>query len=578
MADGWVSFKDNTVPTIAFDVAKKEAYHPGKGLRTLHRKLKQSCKVEIHKDEWNLEKLREYDILILSQPTEPITSDDILTLQQYLEKGGSILVTLGEIREEKESVLTPFLNSFGITPNQDCVLRTVYQKYHHPKEVCITNGILNREINRAAGKSIQGPALTFVYPYGVTMNLQRPAVPILSSGFMSHPLSRPIAAVWESPKIDPETKRRGKLMVLGSSLMLEDNWIEKEENSKLQEVLFQFLLHQLKLNQIDAEEPELADPHMLPDTAALADRLRVCAEEPEEIPRDFTKLFDLTPFRFDTNLVPEVVQLYSQVHVKHEPLTLIHPEFETPLPPVLPATFPPSNRDLAPPSLDLFDLDEHFASERVRLAQVTNKCTNEDLPYYILECGDILGVTKKLRSPRNKDPRAILEHIFKQLVHFKKQNHEELGVNGGDSHNVTPTDKTSPSPTARNAPGRIPPPQTFTIAGIDDGARDLTPFEQNASWELVLNVNYEKCTVEGTLRLENSSARFKQQSCTVMGIVVLGDKRPLQWKVMPKNVLGQYSTFRFYGSHEDGTLVGEWEEVGSNSAVLQSGTFMYHMQ
>jgi len=36
----------------------------------------------------------------------------------------------------------------------DAVTRTVYYKYHHPKEVFIANGILNREINRAAGKKI----------------------------------------------------------------------------------------------------------------------------------------------------------------------------------------------------------------------------------------------------------------------------------------------------------------------------------------------------------------------------------------------------------------------------------------
>lgn len=36
--------------------------------------------------------------------------------------------------------------------------------------------------------------------------------------------------------------------------------------------------------------------------------------------------------------------------------------------------FPPSFHELPPPALDLFDLDEHFSSERVRVAQITNKC------------------------------------------------------------------------------------------------------------------------------------------------------------------------------------------------------------
>lgn len=36
--------------------------------------------------------------------------------------------------------------------------------------------------------------------------------------------------------------------------------------------------------------------------------------------------------------------------------------------------FPPQFRELPAPNLDLFDLDEQFSSEKVRLAQQTNKC------------------------------------------------------------------------------------------------------------------------------------------------------------------------------------------------------------
>ena len=33
--------------------------------------------------------------------------------------------------------------------------------------------------------------------------------------------------------------------------------------------------------------------------------------------------------------------------------------------------------------LELFDLDEAFSSEKSRLAQITNKCGEEDLEYFI---------------------------------------------------------------------------------------------------------------------------------------------------------------------------------------------------
>ncbi len=41
--------------------------------------------------------------------------------------------------------------------------------------------------------------------------------------------------------------------------------------------------------------------------------------------------------------------------------------------------FQPAFRDPPPPMLDLFDLDETFSSEKVRLAQLSNKC--ESLPF-----------------------------------------------------------------------------------------------------------------------------------------------------------------------------------------------------
>jgi intraflagellar transport protein 52 len=48
--------------------------------------------------------------------------------------------------------------------------------------------------------------------------------------------------------------------------------------------------------------------------------------------------------------------------------------------------------------LHLFDLDEHFASERVRLAHLANKCNDNDIEYMCREAGVILGITKELEE------------------------------------------------------------------------------------------------------------------------------------------------------------------------------------
>lgn len=47
---------------------------------------------------------------------------------------------------------------------------------------------------------------------------------------------------------------------------------------------------------------------MLPDTATLSERLRVCLQEGDENPRDFTTLFDLSIYQLDTTSLPKVIK------------------------------------------------------------------------------------------------------------------------------------------------------------------------------------------------------------------------------------------------------------------------------
>ena len=461
-------------------------------------------------------------------------------------------------------------------------VRTVIHTYLHPKEVCITNGVTNRELNRAAAARKQAAAsamlsamqqsqsssgaadmdrrsqsktqqsqsqsqsqrdqreqhadpmahLTFVYPHGLTMNVQRPAIPLLSSGFMAYPLNRPIAAAWECP-VAPgasgaEAQRRGKLLVFGSAQTFEDAWLGKEENDALVQVLFDYLLHLLKLNQIDAENPEITDYNYIPDTASLADRLRVAVEEQAEIPRDFTQLFNLNMFSFDTNMVQEVVTAYEQLGVKHEPLTLIHPEFHTPLPPRLPATFGPIHRDPPPPALDLFDLDEHFASERVRLSQLTNKCNqSDDVEFFIREASEIMGITKKLRSPRNKDPRALLDYVFRQVVQYK-QNTESassrvVGKDGGGRVGGGAGGAGGGLSAGRaGAAGAAFVPSAHTkvirMTATTDGsttAEGMIPFEP--PWQFYLVVDEQTGRVQGQLELHQASPFVDAQTAVLEG-------------------------------------------------------------
>ncbi|KAJ0406383.1 hypothetical protein P43SY_006991 [Pythium insidiosum] len=439
---------------VLFDASKKEAFFPTNGMKKLARKLKATCKVDTNKDDLSKDRIKDASLIVFAGVRERFSSSEFTTLKEFMQSGGSLLFLLGEGGEQTyDTNLNGWLKDYGIFVNPDAVIRTVYHKYHHPKEVLISSGIVNREITRVANelsgkkelavaKELPGgdkthalekdqKGLTFVYPYGASLNVKKPAAPILSTGFISYPVNRPIAAVWQDGGIAAPPSKTGRLAVFGSAQWLTDDWIDKEENGRLQEIIFRWLLKDKSIswNPVDAEDPDLSEYNRLPDTQALSERLRSCMQESEELPKDFTRLFDSTLFKFDTSLIPEAVALYKELGVKHEPLTLIPPQFELPLPPLKPAVFPPTLREPPPPALDQFDLDEHFASETLRLAQLTNKCSDDDLEYYVKESADILGILPKL-DPEKQDAKHVLEFIFHKIANFKKLNQDAPVVMG----------------------------------------------------------------------------------------------------------------------------------------------------
>uniref|UniRef100_A0A671Z3X7 Intraflagellar transport 52 homolog (Chlamydomonas) n=1 Tax=Sparus aurata TaxID=8175 RepID=A0A671Z3X7_SPAAU len=382
--------------TVVFNFSKRELFTTNNGYKSMQKRLRAQWKIQSMKEELALDRLKGVKLWITAGPREKFTASELEVLKQYLDGGGNVLVMLGEGGEMKYDTNINFLlEEFGIMVNNDAVVRNVYYKYFHPKEALVSNGVLNREISRAAGKVVTG----IIEDENVGNNGSHICVP-----------------VWRSVLLI--------LNLLGSCHMFSDQYMDKEENSKIMDVVLQWLMtDNIQLNQIDAEDPEITDYTMLPDTGCLSEQLRVCLQEGDENPKDFTSLFDMSLFNLSTDTLPQVISAYKQLNVKDEPLQLITPQFETPLPQLQPAVFPPALSDLPPPMLDLFDLDETFSSEKVRLAQLTNKCTDDDLEFYVRKCGEILGVTPKLDKDQ-RDAKHIMEHIFFQVVEFKKLNQE----------------------------------------------------------------------------------------------------------------------------------------------------------
>jgi intraflagellar transport protein 52 len=140
-------------------------------------------------------------------------------------------------------------------------------------------------------------------------------------------------------------KGGGKICVLGSSHIFHDSYIEKEDNRRLLGALITCLTDDTSfLNMIDAEDPDIAEYTHTPNIGAIASRPKTCLQDSEDIPRDLSKLFDQDDselFALDMRHVPMVIRGFTELKIKHEPLPLITPQFETPLPPLKPAVYPP---------------------------------------------------------------------------------------------------------------------------------------------------------------------------------------------------------------------------------------------
>lgn len=193
------------------------------------------------------------------------------------------------------------------------------------------------------------------------MNVQKPSRTLLSSGPVSFPMNRSIAAYWEADTVAEVGGQRGRMVVVGSVEMFADDWYDKEENMKLCDLIISWLLGEFEFDMTSERQDnelvqDIAAAVPIPNIEALSTALKPCLQGLDDLPHDFTKLFDHKMFSFDVNLIPEAIKLFKKLNVTHEPLTLIPPQFECPLPKLNAAVFPPIIKELNAPALDLFDL------------------------------------------------------------------------------------------------------------------------------------------------------------------------------------------------------------------------------
>eukprot|EP00887_Chlorella_sp_A99_P001106 scaffold14.g1106.t1 len=422
-------------PLVLISSAKGERRTLKAGLKKLVRHLR-AARCEVARLDAGAgvrgEALAAAAILVLACPTRPFSLEELDALRTYLEDGGSLLVLGSEGGEAASgSNLNYMLEEHGLAIADDSVIQSAFSKYLHPRQVLVDGGLLSPDMAaycagaRCGGTGAAGategasagagalPPVEFAYPHGATVVVQAPAAAILSSGRTAHPFNMAIGGAWWR-----DDGGAGRLAVLGSCHMFDDEWLDKDANTAVlvrglgrgrRDFILGWMLRDpaCKLPRRTLAEPEILDVRPVTHVDELAKQplvmLQASAAYPPPLPADFTSLFSTSLFKLDLSLVPEVGRLYQQLGVPRKRLQLWRPELEVPFPPLQPAVFPPMLREPPPPPLELFDLDEEFAGHLERLSRITARYMSrggplgaQQLEEYIRECGALLG----LRSAR----------------------------------------------------------------------------------------------------------------------------------------------------------------------------------
>ena len=82
------------------------------------------------------------------------------------------------------------------------------------------------------------------------------------------------------------------------------------------EIYFYKVLHYIRLNCKNQQPLDISVTSMLqvndyimqPDTSLLADQVKTCLQESDEVPHDITSLFDSSLFKLDTSIVPRAIK------------------------------------------------------------------------------------------------------------------------------------------------------------------------------------------------------------------------------------------------------------------------------
>uniref|UniRef100_A0A915MEN0 Regulatory protein zeste n=1 Tax=Meloidogyne javanica TaxID=6303 RepID=A0A915MEN0_MELJA len=275
------------------------------------------------------------------------------------------------------------------------VIRTIFHKYFDPKEALISNGVLNRSLSIGAG-------------------------------------------VLQTQSLSNSTNIEWQNAVGGFSKLHGDNEDDNNFSASLNFVFPYGCTLSVNRESVSVlSTGTVCYPENGNGRLAVCGKLKVCLHESEYDHAyfgDFIKLFDQSLTSVGLDHWPEAKRIYEKIGLRYEPLTLVTPTFQVPMPPYQPAVFPPQFRELPQPQLELFELDDAFSTHEVQLAQLTNRCAENELDMYIREASEILGINKILSetltgNDRKVTSKRILDYVTRNLIEWKKST---AGMEEGD--------------------------------------------------------------------------------------------------------------------------------------------------
>lgn len=155
--------------------------------------------------------------------------------------------------------------------------------------------------------------------------------------------------VCDDDEYEYDEQTKGRIVVIGSVNMVDDEWIEKENNLDLIDVVVRWAMKftddTIPPVSLDKDEVDINDYTTVPDISSLADDVQGCLMEGmggdgggghdeigDTVSADVLAMLKDQLHVMDSRYLPEIEMLYSRLSVPYEPLSLIEPEFNVPLP------------------------------------------------------------------------------------------------------------------------------------------------------------------------------------------------------------------------------------------------------